>query len=107
MSRNISYEIQSEKFSAKEHGHIINCYYTNWSQYRNGVGKFVPEDIDPLLCTHVTFAFAKVVPVDNEWTLQSFEWNDLDTEWSEGLYTRINNLKKVNPILKVSNLLSH
>ena len=93
-------------FSTKKHGHIINCYYTNWSQYRDGVGKFLPEDIDPTLCTHLTFSFAKVVAVNesidnNEWTLEPYEWNDLDTEWSEGLYTRLNNLKKSNPILKV------
>ena len=93
-------------FSTKIHGHIINCYYTNWSQYRDGVGKFLPEDIDPTLCTHLTFSFAKVVAVNesidnNEWTLEPYEWNDLDTEWSEGLYTRLNNLKKSNPILKV------
>ena len=39
--------------------------------------------------------------IDNEWTLGHFEWNDVDTEWSDGLYTRLNNLKKSNPILKV------
>ena len=90
----------------QKHGHIINCYYTNWSQYRDGVGKFFPEDIDTTLCTHLTFSFAKVVAVsessdNNEWTLEPYEWNDLDSEWSDGLYTRLNNLKKSNPILKV------
>ena len=93
-------------FRTKKHGHIINCYYTNWSQYRDDVGKFLPEYIDPTLCTHLTFSFAKVVPVNesidnNEWTLGPYEWNDLDTDWSDGLYTRLNNLKKLNPILKV------
>jgi len=23
------------------------CYYTNWSQYRTKIGKFLPEDIQP------------------------------------------------------------
>ena len=96
----------SSIFRTKKHGHIINCYYTNWSQYREGAGKFFPEDIDATLCTHLTFSFAKVVAVsesidNNEWTLGHFEWNDLDTEWSDGLYTRLNNLKQSNPILKV------
>jgi len=27
------------------------CYHTNWSQYRKGAGKFVPEDIPADLCT--------------------------------------------------------
>lgn len=34
------------------------CYYTNWSQYRKDIGKFLPEDLDPYLCTHIVFAFA-------------------------------------------------
>ena len=37
------------------------CYTSNWSQYRNGDGKFLPKDIDPFLCTHVVYAFAKIV----------------------------------------------
>lgn len=38
----------------------IVCYYTNWSQGRKLAGRFLPEDIDPWLCTHVFFAFAKI-----------------------------------------------
>ncbi|CAK1552087.1 unnamed protein product [Leptosia nina] len=34
------------------------CYYTNWSWYRPGFGKFTPEDIDPSLCTHIVYGFA-------------------------------------------------
>ena len=37
------------------------CYHTNWSQYRKGGGVFVPEDIDPFLCTHIIYSFAKMV----------------------------------------------
>ena len=36
------------------------CYYTNWSQYRNGLGQFLPEHVDPTLCTHLVYAFAGV-----------------------------------------------
>ena len=48
------------------------CYHTNWSQYRPGVGKFVPSKIDPFLCTHIAYAFAKL----DENHLATFEWND-------------------------------
>lgn len=34
------------------------CYYTNWSWYRPGLGKFTPEDIDPKFCTHIVYGFA-------------------------------------------------
>jgi len=67
------------------------CYHTNWSQYRPGAGKFFPENIDPFLCTHLVYSFAKIAQ-DN--TLAMFEWND------DQLYPRFNNLKKKNPGLK-------
>ena len=35
------------------------CYYTNWSQYRPGAGKFRPENIDPRLFTHLMYLSAK------------------------------------------------
>lgn len=36
------------------------CYHTNWSQYRNGPGRFIPQYIDPSLCTHLIYAFGKL-----------------------------------------------
>ncbi|KAK7113445.1 chitinase-3-like protein 1 [Littorina saxatilis] len=72
------------------------CYYTNWSQYRNGDASYFPEDIDPLLCSHAIFSFAKL---DGN-HLTHYEWNDLSTDWSKGLYERMNDLKAQNPDLK-------
>ena len=37
------------------------CYYTNWSQYRIGA-EFFPENIDPHLCTHAIYSFARIGP---------------------------------------------
>ncbi|XP_041375175.1 acidic mammalian chitinase-like [Gigantopelta aegis] len=34
------------------------CYYTNWAQWRLGIGKYNVSDVDPHLCTHIVFAFA-------------------------------------------------
>ncbi|XP_055877021.1 acidic mammalian chitinase-like isoform X2 [Biomphalaria glabrata] len=73
------------------------CYYTNWSQYRNGRGKFVPENVDPNLCTHLIYAFGKPEGT----TIVPFEWNDDSTDWSQGMYERAINLKQRNPNLKV------
>lgn len=77
-------------FAACEY--VRGCYYTNWSQYRPKGGTFWPEDIDPSLCTHILFSFAKVSRTTHQ--LEIYEENDHD------LYNRINALKKVNPKLK-------
>lgn len=63
------------------------CYYSNWSQYRIRQAKFLPENIDPYLCTHLVYAFSKIND-KNEMT--TFEWND------DQLYKRFNALKKQN-----------
>lgn len=75
----------------------VVCYYTNWSQRRPGPGKFVPEYMDPYLCTHLIFAFAGIKDQKISPT------SDLDeSEGSrKGLYHRILNLKTKNPDLKV------
>ena len=48
------------------------CYYTSWAQYRQDKGKFVPDDIEPTLCSHIIFAFATMK--DNH--LIMADWND-------------------------------
>ena len=65
--------------AAEPDGRTLVCYFSNWAQYRSGIGHFLPENIDPFLCTHLHFAFAVVK--DDE--LSPFEWNDLDNKWGE------------------------
>ncbi|KAF7667447.1 hypothetical protein LDENG_00060360 [Lucifuga dentata] len=67
------------------------CYFTNWSQYRPGNGRYVPANVDPNLCTHLIYAFS-VINSFNE--LTTYEWND------EVLYQSFNGLKSRNPTLK-------
>lgn len=68
------------------------CYVTSWSQYRPKPGYFIPEYIDPFLCTHIIYAFAYIDNVTL--TVKTIDEND------EDMYRRINNLKYKNPHLK-------
>merc|ERR1719369_557178 len=69
----------------------MECYFTNWSQYRPGMGKYMPQDVDPFLCTTLLYAFS-ILNSQNE--LVTYEWND------EVLYKSFNGLKTKNPHLK-------
>ena len=72
---------------------VTVCYYTNWSQYRYGAGKFLPENIDPHLCTHIVYAFAQIDDATHQ--VKNYEWND------DVMIKRVMALKAVNPDLKV------
>ncbi|XP_005191759.1 probable chitinase 10 [Musca domestica] len=60
----------------------VVCYFTNWAWYRQGGGKFLPEDIDPELCTHIVYGFA--VLNRERLTIQPHDsWADLDNKFYE------------------------
>lgn len=53
------------------------CYFTNWAWYRQEGGRFLPEDLDPELCTHILYGFA--VLDSNSLTIKSHDpWADID-----------------------------
>ena len=69
----------------------VICYYTNWSWYRQGDGKYAPNDIDPDLCTHIIFGFATLDP--NQLIMKVFDtWCDTD-EYGPKLYAKVTALK--------------
>ena len=86
-------------------------YFSNWAQYREGGGKFFPEQIDASLFTHINFAFAmfgfeswSVDPTETrtgeqrytgDYKIQPVEWNDEDV-----LFPALQSLKQKNPNLK-------
>lgn len=90
--------LKGKKTKADDGGKKIVCYYTNWSQYRPKIGKFVPEDIPADLCTHIIFAFGWL----KKGKLSSYETNDETKDTVPGLYDRMMTLKKANPKLKVN-----
>ncbi len=70
----------------------MGCYFTNWSQYRPGIGKYTPANVDPFLCTHLIYAFS-IINQKNE--LVTYEWND------DVLYKAFNDLKNTYVLVKI------
>ncbi|XP_067863655.1 acidic mammalian chitinase-like isoform X2 [Heptranchias perlo] len=66
------------------------CYFTNRAQYRPGASRYMPDDVDPCLCTHLIYAFAGM----NNNKIITTEWNDVT------LYKSLNALKNRNGNLK-------
>lgn len=78
-------------------GPRVVCYLGSWANYRTGNGKFVVEDIDPFLCTHLMYAFAKV---QNGKVASDDTYLDLKEKGGLGAYERFNKLREKNPQLK-------
>ncbi|XP_065561191.1 LOW QUALITY PROTEIN: probable chitinase 10 [Artemia franciscana] len=77
-------------------GKKLLCYITSWSWTRSGDGSFVPENVDPFLCTHIVYAYAALDP-DSLVIRAGDKWTDIDNK----MYERAISLKEKNPDLKV------
>lgn len=70
-------EIMFFNFTVADGDFKVVCYFTNWAWYRPGDGKYVPEDVDVELCTHVIYAFT--VLNGEALTLKPHDpWADID-----------------------------
>lgn len=71
------------------------CYFNSWTVYRNGNGKFVPQNVDPQLCSHVLFAF---VGLNSDGSVHILdEWEAINLNGISDLVS----LKQQNKDLKV------
>ncbi|EEC03740.1 hypothetical protein IscW_ISCW002923, partial [Ixodes scapularis] len=62
----------------------IVCYFTSWAFYRVEEGKFLPENVDPSLCTHINYAFAFLDSTSLK-IVASDPWADLDNQFYKEL----------------------
>ncbi|KAH8257943.1 hypothetical protein KR038_003363 [Drosophila bunnanda] len=76
---------------------LINCYWGTWANYRPGDGKFVPSDIDPSLCTHISYTFFGISDAGEFKSLDT--WLDMDD--GLGFISQTIALKQRNPNLKI------
>ena len=77
------------------------CYFANWAPYRQLEPPLYPDKIDPDICTHIHYAFAKIDPK----TLDLVPTEEHDMNWTEKnkmpLFIRLYSLKRRNPFLKI------
>lgn len=77
------------------------CYFANWAPYRDLSPPLYPDDIDPALCTHIHYAFAKI----DLQSLALLPTEEHDMNWTERtnmpLYIRLYGLKRRNMALKI------
>lgn len=67
----------------------VVCYFTNWAWYRPNEGKYLPENIDENLCTHIVYGFA--VLDGSTLTLKMHDsWADIDNNF----YERVTSYRK-------------
>lgn len=78
-SQSVSAEIIE---SLPESDYKVVCYFTNWAWYRQGGGKYLPEDIDGKLCTHIVYGFA-VLDRDKLTIKPHDTWADFDNHFYE------------------------
>ena len=85
--------------------------------YRPDEGRFVPEDLDPSLCTHIIYLQTLAIDFGG-WRIGPLEWKDpevdytseslveesftMDMDRAEEMYTRFHNVTKAHPGVKVS-----
>ena len=86
-----------EGITVPDTGLKVVCYYTNWAWYRQGVGKYKPEDIDWTLCTHINYGFAVLDPTSLTMVAHD-SWADIDNDF----YKKVTALKKKGVVVAIA-----
>jgi len=73
--------------------HISVCYYRNWAQYKESKATFVPEDVDPMLCSVINYHALRINLKTHK--LEGRQKNNAE------MLKRLNALKMKNPSLQV------
>jgi len=76
----------------------VVCYFGSWANYHK-IDPFKIEDIDPNLCTHVMYGFAKLDEFN--YNIEMFDpyLESDENAWDLKAYERFNGLRKRNPQL--------
>ena len=89
--------VNAHAYKASSDDKRVVCYFANWAQLRQGKAKYVPENINAELCTHIFYAFANLDSA-------SFEAvpGDVSVDVNDGYYNRLQSVaRKQNPEVKI------
>ena len=82
------------------HDKVVICYWGTWANYRPKEGKFVTEDVDGSLCTHLIYSFAGLDT--SKWAIKTLDaWLDLEDNYGLAGFKKATDLKLKYPHLKV------
>lgn len=76
----------------------VVCYYTNWSAYRQGPAKFLPDNINPYLCTHLIYAFGGITSGSGIKPFDKYQDIDKGSYYNQSI--RALKLNSLNPTLR-------
>ena len=82
------------------HDKAVLCYWGTWANYRPKEGKFVTENVDGSLCTHLIYSFAGLDT--SKWTIKTLDaWLDLEDNYGLAGFKKATDLRLKYPHLKV------
>ena len=74
--------LRSSCADVNSHNKVVVCYVDGLAAYRPDNGQFLVENIDPMLCTHIIYAYAGL---DNDTHSIYSRYSGIDTEEDGGI----------------------
>ena len=92
--------LTTEEVSVSSHDKVVICYWGTWANYRPKQGKFVADNVDGSLCTHLIYSFAGLDT--NNWNIKTLDaWLDLEDNYGLKGFKKATDLRLKYPHLKV------
>jgi len=92
--------VGGEDDSVAGHDKVVMCYWGTWANYRPKEGKFVTENVDGSLCTHLIYSFAGLDTSKS--AIKTLDaWLDLEDNYGLAGFKKATDLKLKYPHLKV------
>ena len=89
-----------QESSVKDHEKVVMCYWGTWANYRPKEGKFVTDNVDGSLCTHLIYSFAGLD--SSKWAIKTLDaWLDLEDNYGLAGFKKATDLRVKYPHLKV------